>query len=63
MDTGPTIDLRNGSVSVSKFHDGDVYSDSAFEINEQLRIDVYAFELDESDACYVGELGVRVRNR
>ena len=61
-DIGPTIDLRNGQVSVSAFLTGDAYVESALEIKAWLTSDVHDLEVEEFHTFYVGEEGVWVHD-
>jgi hypothetical protein len=61
-DKGPTIDLRNGLVKVSKTFEEDTFNRSAFEIGEYLRRRVFNIEVEGFHTYYVGEAGVWVHN-
>lgn len=55
---GPTIDLRNGMVNVSKTFEGDTFSDFALERGIYLRQPVFNIEVEDFHTYYVGEAGV-----
>lgn len=61
-DKGPTIDLRAGSIKVSKTYAGDARNESAVEIGEYFKTRVFDIEVDGFHTYYVGEVGVWVHN-
>ncbi|MDP1546043.1 MAG: polymorphic toxin-type HINT domain-containing protein, partial [Anaerolineales bacterium] len=61
-EVGPTIDLRDGTVKVSKTFEGDTYNSFAKELGQHLKRQVFNIEVEDFHTYYVDGPGVWVHN-